>query len=53
MLIRWIAGMFIGARALIGFGIAFNFTAAPLLIMETAFPTHKVRFKYDQVKSWR
>lgn len=35
--------MFIGARCLIGFGIAFNFTAAPLLIMETAFPTQKVR----------
>ncbi|KAH8657899.1 general substrate transporter [Xylariales sp. PMI_506] len=35
------AGMFIAARGLIGFGIAFNFTAAPLLIMELAFPTQK------------
>lgn len=35
------AAMFIAARGLIGFGIAFNFTAAPLLIMELAFPTQK------------
>ncbi|PMD59559.1 general substrate transporter [Hyaloscypha bicolor E] len=34
-------GMFVFARALIGFAIAFNFTAAPLLIMELAFPTQK------------
>jgi hypothetical protein len=37
-----VAGMFIAARGLIGFGIAFSFTAAPLLIMELAFPTQKV-----------
>ncbi|KAH8884111.1 putative sugar transporter [Thozetella sp. PMI_491] len=35
------AGMFIAARGLIGFGIGFNFSAAPLLIMELAFPTQK------------
>lgn len=34
--------MFIAARGLLGFGIAFNFTAAPLLIMELAFPNQKV-----------
>lgn len=39
---KCLAGMFIGARAVIGFGIAFNFTAAPLLMMELGFPTQKV-----------
>lgn len=37
-----LAGMFIAARGIIGFGLAFNITAAPLLIMELAFPTQKV-----------
>lgn len=33
--------MFIAARGIIGFGLAFNITAAPILIMELAFPTQK------------
>ncbi|KAM0276529.1 hypothetical protein ACHAQH_006630 [Verticillium albo-atrum] len=31
-------GMFIGARAVIGFALAFNITAAPLLLLELAYP---------------
>ncbi|RDW78372.1 general substrate transporter-4 [Coleophoma crateriformis] len=34
-------GMFIAARGILGAGLAFNITAAPLLIMELAFPTQK------------
>ncbi|RDW57754.1 hypothetical protein BP5796_12555 [Coleophoma crateriformis] len=34
-------GMFIGARCILGVGLGFNITAAPLLIIELAFPTHK------------
>ncbi|ORX38020.1 general substrate transporter [Kockovaella imperatae] len=34
-------GMFIGARALIGFGLGIAATAAPLLITEIAFPVHR------------
>ncbi|KAH8781536.1 general substrate transporter [Hyaloscypha sp. PMI_1271] len=34
-------GMFIAARGLLGFGLAFNITAAPLLILELAFPTQR------------
>lgn len=34
-------GMFIGARCIIGFGLALNITAAPLLIMELAYPTQR------------
>ncbi|CZT49535.1 related to hexose transporter protein [Rhynchosporium secalis] len=34
-------GMFIAARGTIGFGLAFNITAAPLLILELAFPTQR------------
>jgi sugar porter (SP) family MFS transporter len=34
-------GMFIGARGIIGFGLALNITAAPLLIMELAYPTQR------------
>jgi MFS family permease len=33
--------MFIAARGLLGFGLAFNITAAPLLILELAFPTQR------------
>lgn len=33
--------MFIAARGMIGFDIALNFTSAPLLFMELAFPTQK------------
>jgi len=31
--------MFIAARGILGFGLAFNITAAPLMILELAFPT--------------
>ncbi|KAG4438234.1 hypothetical protein IFR05_006262 [Cadophora sp. M221] len=34
-------GMFIAARGILGFGLAFNITAAPLLILELAFPTQR------------
>ena len=34
-------GMFIGCRFLIGFGLAFSCLAAPVLITELAFPTHR------------
>lgn len=34
-------GMFIAARGILGFGLALNITAAPLLIMELAFPTQR------------
>ncbi|KAF9634251.1 hypothetical protein BFW01_g5146 [Lasiodiplodia theobromae] len=33
--------MFIAARGLLGFGLAFNITAAPLLILEVAYPTQR------------
>ncbi|KAG5636475.1 hypothetical protein H0H81_007893 [Sphagnurus paluster] len=34
-------GMFIGARFLIGFGLTFAATAAPMLVTEIAYPTHR------------
>jgi MFS family permease len=34
-------GMFIGCRFLIGFGLSFACLAAPILITELAFPTHR------------
>ncbi|WWC72350.1 uncharacterized protein I206_106312 [Kwoniella pini CBS 10737] len=34
-------GMFIGCRFLIGFGLAFSCLAAPTLLTELAFPTHR------------
>ncbi|ORY28816.1 hexose transporter [Naematelia encephala] len=34
-------GMFIGCRFLIGFGLAFSCLAAPTLVTELAFPTHR------------
>jgi MFS family permease len=37
------AGMFIAARGIIGFGLAFNITAAPLLILELAYPTQRAQ----------
>jgi hypothetical protein len=40
-LLTVIAGMFIAARGIIGFGLAFNITAAPLLILELAYPTQR------------
>lgn len=33
--------VFIGARVLIGFGMAFSINAAPLLISELSYPTHR------------
>lgn len=36
--------MFIAARGLLGFGLAFNITAAPLLLLELAFPTQRAPF---------
>lgn len=35
--------MFIAARGILGIGLAFNITAAPLLIMELAFPSQQVK----------
>ncbi|KAK1920766.1 general substrate transporter [Papiliotrema laurentii] len=34
-------GMFVAARGIIGFGLGINITAAPVYILETAFPTHR------------
>ncbi|KXJ85476.1 general substrate transporter [Microdochium bolleyi] len=34
-------GMFIAARGILGFGLALNITAAPLLIMESAYPSQQ------------
>jgi MFS family permease len=34
-------GMFIAARGVLGFGLAFNITAAPILLLELAYPTHR------------
>ncbi|PPQ70009.1 hypothetical protein CVT25_006090 [Psilocybe cyanescens] len=36
-------GMFIGARFLIGFGLTFSASSAPLLITEIAFPTQRAQ----------
>ncbi|KAF8162590.1 general substrate transporter [Crassisporium funariophilum] len=36
-------GMFIGARFLIGFGLTFGVSAAPLLITEIAYPTQRAQ----------
>lgn len=33
--------MFIAARGIIGLGLAFNITAAPLLLLELAYPTQR------------
>ncbi|KAF4628325.1 hypothetical protein G7Y89_g9828 [Cudoniella acicularis] len=35
------SGMFIAARGIIGLGLAFNITAAPLLLLELAYPTQR------------
>lgn len=35
-------GMFIAARGFIGIGLVLNITAAPLLVLELAFPTQRV-----------
>lgn len=34
-------GMFIAARGILGFGLALNITAAPLMIMELAYPSQR------------
>lgn len=34
-------GMFIAARGILGFGLAINITAAPLLVMELAYPSQR------------
>jgi hypothetical protein len=34
-------GMFIAARGVLGFGLAFNITAAPILLLELAYPTQR------------
>ncbi|KAI8208456.1 Lactose permease [Colletotrichum sp. SAR 10_76] len=34
-------GMFIAARGVLGFGLALNITAAPLMIMELAYPSQR------------
>lgn len=34
-------GMFIAARGILGFGLALNITAAPLLVMELAYPSQR------------
>ncbi|KAL7423394.1 hypothetical protein Q5752_002698 [Cryptotrichosporon argae] len=34
-------GMFIAARGIMGFGIAINITAAPVYLLETAYPAHR------------
>ncbi|KZS87251.1 general substrate transporter [Sistotremastrum niveocremeum HHB9708] len=36
-------GMFIGARFLLGFGLTFAANAAPLLVSELAYPTHRAQ----------
>ncbi|KII92502.1 hypothetical protein PLICRDRAFT_134162 [Plicaturopsis crispa FD-325 SS-3] len=36
-------GMFIGARFLVGFGLTFAAGAAPLLVSEVAFPSHRAQ----------
>lgn len=36
-------GMFIGARFLIGFGLTFAAAAAPLLVTEIAYPSHRAQ----------
>ncbi|KAF9490672.1 MFS general substrate transporter [Pleurotus eryngii] len=36
-------GMFIGARFLIGFGLTFSASAAPLLVTEVAFPSQRAQ----------
>ncbi|EKG19694.1 General substrate transporter [Macrophomina phaseolina MS6] len=38
-------GMFIAARGLLGFGLAFNITAAPLLILELAYPSQRAPYQ--------
>ncbi|KAF8327455.1 general substrate transporter [Cantharellus anzutake] len=54
-------GMFIGARAMIGFGVSFSMVASPLLISELAYPSHRpsvsalfntMRFSGSIVAAW-
>ncbi|KAH9944816.1 general substrate transporter [Amylocystis lapponica] len=45
-------GMFVGARGLLGFGLAFALNAAPLLIVELAYPTQRGKFTAMYNASW-
>lgn len=45
-------GMFIGCRFLIGFGLSFACLAAPVLITELAFPTHRAPITSLYNSSW-
>ncbi|KAL2289927.1 hypothetical protein FJTKL_01206 [Diaporthe vaccinii] len=46
-------GMFIAARGIIGFGLALNITAAPLLIMELAYPSQRAPMVSIYNSLWR
>lgn len=45
-------GMFIAARGLIGFGLSFACLAAPVLITEIAFPTHRAPLTSMYNSTW-
>ncbi|EJD51331.1 general substrate transporter [Auricularia subglabra TFB-10046 SS5] len=45
-------GMFIGARFLLGFGLTFATNAAPLLITEIAYPTHRAKLTSTYNSLW-
>lgn len=45
-------GMLIGARATIGLGIAFCSNAAPLLLIELAYPTHRGKITSVYNSAW-
>ncbi|TEB33338.1 general substrate transporter [Coprinellus micaceus] len=48
----WNVGMLIGARATIGVGISFCSNAAPLLLIELAYPTHRGKITSAYNSSW-
>ncbi|KAG2008457.1 hexose transporter [Coprinopsis cinerea AmutBmut pab1-1] len=45
-------GMFIGARFLIGFGLTFAASAAPMLVTEIAYPTHRAALTSTYNSLW-
>jgi MFS family permease len=45
-------GMFVGCRFLLGFGLAIAGVAAPILITELAFPTHRAGVTSLYNSSW-
>ncbi|RXW21520.1 hypothetical protein EST38_g4341 [Candolleomyces aberdarensis] len=45
-------GMFIGARFLIGFGLTFAASAAPLLVTEIAYPSHRAALTSTYNSLW-